>query len=409
MREPVNRLRQMRVEAGWSQAQLIAAMRRVARDLKVALPEPESLKTNVRRWENARVAPGPEYRKVLRIVYGVTDDELGFPAVDTEEAPSLTGGFAVSRDGVGYLRTLLDAHVAADNVMGAAQVFGFVKHEAEQVNAATRDARGALRPQVVWTAMRFQELLGWLYQDTGRHDRAMAATNRACDFAAETNDRVWSAYLLMRKSNIAGEAGDPAIARALADAALTALPAPAPRLQAVILRQKANAHAALGEVRQFETAIEQAVTALQAPADEHDEVARYCTERYVAMEAAAGWTRLAAPARALRALTATTTRWPDGLRRDHGLYLARLATAHAAVGDVDHACLAGRDAIRVARETESARTLAELRRLRCQLLPARGHEQVATIRSAIASLVGTTPQGGDQHRDRALADDDLHR
>jgi hypothetical protein len=69
MREPVNRLRQMRVDAGWSQAQLIAAMRRVARDLKVALPEPESLKTNVRRWENARVAPGPEYRKVLRIVY----------------------------------------------------------------------------------------------------------------------------------------------------------------------------------------------------------------------------------------------------------------------------------------------------------------------------------------------------
>ncbi len=72
MGNELTQLRRARAEAQWSQTQLIAAMRRAAPSLKIRLPDNESLKTNVTRWENGHVMPGPDYRKLLRVVYGST-------------------------------------------------------------------------------------------------------------------------------------------------------------------------------------------------------------------------------------------------------------------------------------------------------------------------------------------------
>ena len=98
-------------------------------------------------------------------------------------------------------------------------------------------------------ASRYEEFRGWLNQDAGRLDQAMIHTDRARDLATELRDPLLAAYLLMRKSNIATDSGDPvlALALALADTALSQTEHLSPTVRAVVLRQKALALAGLGQ------------------------------------------------------------------------------------------------------------------------------------------------------------------
>ena len=397
----VTRLKQARLDAGWSQSQLIAAMMRHAQRLRIALPGTESLKTNIRRWENDHVVPGADYRQVLRAVFSMSDRELGFPPAEADERCPANEPFALSAEGLAYFNTLLATHVDADNRLGPRHVLAVLENEVHQLSRVARAARGPLRRDVLITTVRFHELLGWVQQDSGHITQAMASTNRAFDLALEVGDPVWNAYLLMRKSNIATDAGDPATAIALADAALRATRKPPARLHAVILRQKANAHAAVREIATFEAAADQSRAQLQRPnPDDGAPMAAYCTDRYLAMEAANCWTRLRRPGQAIELLVPTNadadtqTGRDDPYQRDRGLYLARSATAHARLGNRATACAIGVAAVDVAQATRSSRTIRELQRLGHELAAPHSDdralgEELHTLRRAVASLVGT--------------------
>src|SRR3954471_2050939 len=71
-------LRRTRGEFGWKVPRLIAALRRCAPQMGITLGSDKSLKTTISRHENGRVIPGEEWRKLYRLVYGRTDEELGF-------------------------------------------------------------------------------------------------------------------------------------------------------------------------------------------------------------------------------------------------------------------------------------------------------------------------------------------
>jgi hypothetical protein len=194
-------------------------------------------------------------------------------------------------------------HVRADNLIGPRLVLDVVSHQAETLGAVARQAHGAERAQAVRLASRYEEFRGWLNQDAGRLDQAMIHTDRARDLATELRDPPLATYLLMRKSNIATDSGDPV------------------------------------------------------------------------------------PALAMFALA--PPQWPDGLRRDHGLHLARRATAHAGVGDVAVACDLAEQSLRTVRQTGSARAIRELRRLTHQLSSWQSRSDVKAVAAAVASLVGS--------------------
>ena len=80
-------LRRTRAEFGWKVPRLIAVLRRCARQAGLSLGSDKSLKTTISRHENDRVAPGPEWRRLYRLAYGRTDEELGFTG-STAEDPS---------------------------------------------------------------------------------------------------------------------------------------------------------------------------------------------------------------------------------------------------------------------------------------------------------------------------------
>jgi transcriptional regulator with XRE-family HTH domain len=382
----ISRLRQARSERGWSKGQLIAAMKRAAAEADIPLPGIETLQTNIRRWENGYVVPAAEYRRLLRHAYGLSDDELGFPALNRQVACPVS--FTLSAEGLEYHSSLLAQHIDADNRVGPHAVRPLVEQQVQLLDRALKEARGQLRTSTVREALKFHEFNGWLQQDCGHFDVASLATNRACDLSTELRDPGLGAYLLMRKSNVATDAGDAHVGAALAAAALEQAPQEAHRLRAVILRQQANALAELEDLGGCASAIAAGFDEVRACADGDDPLTAYCNGAYVAMEAVGCWSRLALPDRALAILEDSALTWPDHLRRDKGLFLARSAVAFASVGDLPRAFLAGADAVRIAADTRSTRTITELRRLRQRLARTRGEEAEA-LRRAVASLVAT--------------------
>ena len=217
----------------------------------------------------------------------------------------------------------------------------------------------------------------------------MIHTDRARDLAIELRDPLLAVYLLMRKSNIATDSGDPALA--LADTALSQTEHLSPTVRAIVLRQKALALAGLGQGMACDEVATEALETVAAGRVWPDESSRapYCTTSYVAMEAAACWLQLGQPDQALTMFALGPPAWPDGLRRDHGLHLAHRATAHAGVGDVDAACDLAEQSLRTVRQRGSARTIRELRRPTHQLSPWQSRSDVKVVTAAVVTRVGS--------------------
>jgi hypothetical protein len=78
---------------------------------------------------------------------------------------------------------------------------------------------------------------------------------------------------------------------------------------------------------------------------------------------------------------------PDRMCRDRGVYVARMALAHAAAGELDAAAAAGLDALSVARVTRSGRIVLELRRLDSAVARHRTRDTVM-LREALAGVIG---------------------
>src|SRR5215212_4536579 len=83
------RLQAARGAEGWSQAYLTRIMKALAPRADIRLPSDDSLKTELSRWENGHKLPDPCYRKLFRMIYGLTDEELGFPAGGDAVMPCL--------------------------------------------------------------------------------------------------------------------------------------------------------------------------------------------------------------------------------------------------------------------------------------------------------------------------------
>jgi hypothetical protein len=157
------------------------------------------------------------------------------------------------------------------------------------------------------------------------------------------------------------------------------------RVRAAALQYEALGHASTREVTDFRVSIDRAheLVASSGPAG-GDEKAAWCTPGYVVVHEAAGWARLDEHARAVAKYEHGLTGWPGDFRRDEGIYLGRLAGAHARAGNPEEAACAGRKALDVAMSTGSARILAELKPLEGELSSWRQVPAVGDLTAGLA-------------------------
>ncbi|WP_261808467.1 hypothetical protein [Nonomuraea sp. C10] len=388
-----NLLKQCRKRHGWSQEQAIVRFEKIGHALKIDIPSRASLRTLVSMYENNRREVPEPYRRVFCELYRASESDLGLVSkspMTVAPLPVLPQALpgAPSPEVITYLSNVLAEHTRADTLLGPLYLAPAVQAQLPLIDRLVQSTRGADRRQMLEVAAQFAEFCGWLYQDSGDPDCAMIWTNRALDYAQELADPQAVAYILMRKSNIATEAGHPGQGLGLANAALNAAQDLTPRLRAVSLRQLANAHALLGEPREFESAIDQAIQyATEGLAQLATDKARYCTPSYVQMEAGMSWVLLGNPNAALPVFERSLTQWPEATQtRDKGLCLARLATAAAAQGEVERAVQAGSEALTIAQRTGSARIRTQLEALRDHLTPVAKLPLVQDLTKRLAQL-----------------------
>jgi transcriptional regulator with XRE-family HTH domain len=102
------RLREVRAAAGLKQSQLLVLLEQAGRRLDIDVPPRESLKRQVSRWENG--APmSAEYRRLFAVVYGLTEEQLGFlPPPDPAAPAQLATSDAALIEGAAQLRQGID-------------------------------------------------------------------------------------------------------------------------------------------------------------------------------------------------------------------------------------------------------------------------------------------------------------
>jgi hypothetical protein len=107
----------------------------------------------------------------------------------------------------------------ADNLFGPRDVIPPATRQAAVIGQAWRAARGADRQELLQPQIQFADLLGWLHQDCGDYTAARYWLDRALEWSHISGDRYSVAFILARKSQLAGDMRDPAEAVAVADAA----------------------------------------------------------------------------------------------------------------------------------------------------------------------------------------------
>jgi tetratricopeptide (TPR) repeat protein len=288
---------------------------------------------------------------------------------------------------IAALRGILPGYIQADRLVGSAALLLPLSSHIATVERACEVARGQDRSDVLAFASRFIEFCGWAHQDAGELGQAMQWTSKALDYAVELGDQRTIAYTLMRKASIATEAGMPGRGVGMASAALAHDHALTPRLRAVILRQRAQASAVLGESdaasRDADAAVDEAVA---GASQGEDDLAPYCSPVYAAMEAGAVRLRLGKPREALAVLERSLPLWSDASQpRDHAMFLARRAQAYAAMGDRDQARAASEDALTAAAGLASRRVTGQLAGLASRLAVWDDDPGTAAIRTKLAA------------------------
>lgn len=379
-------LQAARIELGWKQAQTIHALRQAAGDEGLPIASARSLKTMLSRWENGHDCADGVGQRLLCRVYGRTPEDLGFGRRGGAAGPPVKLAPAVGPELVGYFRTVLMEHVRADNLFGPHHLVDVVRAQAALLDQTLPSARGAARRELLFLALRYSEFAGWLCHDAGDAKKALHFTDRAMDYALEAGAARETAYVLMRKADIAADLGRPDRAIGLADVALRGWPRVPPRVRALALRVRGRAYAQLGKPDECARALAAAHEEVARPLDGPDDLTAYCAPSYVDMEAARCWTALGRLDSAIAAYERSLRHWPDDLRRDQGLCLARVASAYAGRGDVERACAAGRRAVDVIRLAPSSRAIDQLQRTRVGLAPWRRHAEVSDLSDRIRAL-----------------------
>jgi len=337
------------------------------------------------RWENGNGQPDTVYRRLFCAIYQRDEEDLGFTD-DRHVGTSPRVAPTLDNKTVDYFRNVFDQHVRADNLMGPHHLVDVVRAQATLLDEILPGAKNEIRDNLLLLACRYNELTGWLYQDAGDPANAMLYSDRAMDYAVAIGDPTETTYLLMRKSNIACDLGKPDRALGLTTAGLREASKITPRIRAVVLGQQARAHALRGDADACLRSLDAAMREITRPDVGSDSIARYCTPEYMQMQSATCWTVLNMPDQAIPVFEAALSSWPPFHRRDQGICLTRLASAHAARGDKERACQIGMEAVNTVRTATSARALRDLHRLRERLVPWRRDAEVLTLRHAIKSL-----------------------
>ncbi|NKY87536.1 helix-turn-helix transcriptional regulator [Nocardia veterana] len=192
-------IRAARTRRGWSQAQLIAALRAHASRQGIALMSPNSLRIALSRWENGRHTPDALYARLLRQVLGVPTATVDF----------VHGGtlFEVLLNHTNSLRML-------DRRFGAPAARLQTAAHVTALDTMWRNSKGADRAVVARAQADAAALAAWQDFDVGDTTAAAAHYKEARAAALRAGDPILLAHTIGEEAVMLAETGQAAPALA---------------------------------------------------------------------------------------------------------------------------------------------------------------------------------------------------
>ncbi|MEU7024999.1 helix-turn-helix transcriptional regulator [Streptomyces sp. NPDC046203] len=407
-------LRRLRVEAGLTLTEFSVALNydkghlsKVERGERSASPE------LARRCDAFLGADGELQRLVTR-----PDRDSEPSAVDSPAGPSrwLVGRRAVLSAGTGVLVDLglklggqavssssADAPLLAPYRMqfdqlrklgqstAPAILLPLLETQTRMIAGLASDARSASRAPALLLASRFAEFTGWMAQEAGDSDAALGWTGEAAELARAGGDPYLGSYALVRRALVTLYGGDATGTVSLARRAQgSELP---PRIRGLAAQREAQGHALAGNEVECLRSLDRA-RELLAAADAHDGAEPVIGTSHVSDPAAmsTGWCLydLGRPKAAAEVLDRECRRLPAQALRTRARYGFRRSLAHAASGEVEHACAIAGDLLGVMPAVPSATVNSDVRRLARELSRFRSSHAVRDLQPALARVLAPT-------------------
>lgn len=244
-------------------------------------------------------------------------------------------------------------------------------------------AEGRIREELLRLGSRYAEYIGWLVQETGNEQAALWWTQRAVDMAAAGGDHDLAAYALVRRALVTLYREDAAQTIALAQQAQSGkLP---PRIRGLAAQREAQGHAAAGDENASMRCLDRARQLLEPEATTASSPVLGSMHLPDPVAMIHGWCLhdLGRPTQAAQVIDEQLQQVPPHALRTQLRFGARRALAHAAAGDIDHACELTCELLAVIPTVHSATIAADLRKL-ARIL--RRHPRNASVRDLTPDL-----------------------
>ncbi|MCZ0981135.1 helix-turn-helix transcriptional regulator [Streptomyces diastatochromogenes] len=260
--------------------------------------------------------------------------------------------------------------------------------QTRMITGLAADARSPHRAATLLLASRFAEFTGWMAQEAGNSDAALGWTGEAAELARAGGDPHLGSYSLVRRALVTMYAGDATSTIALARRAQSSgLP---PRIRGLAAQREAQGHALVGDEAACLRSLDRA-RKLLADDDARDDAEPVIGTSHVSDPAAmsTGWCLhdLGRPKAAAEVLDREYRRLPPHALRTRARYGFRRSLAHAASGEVEHACTIAAELLSVMPAVPSATVNSDIRRLSRELSRFRSNRAVRDLQPALARVL----------------------
>jgi tetratricopeptide (TPR) repeat protein len=271
----------------------------------------------------------------------------------------------VSAQVIDELTRLRASLVRSDSLLGPGRLIATVAEQVANVQDMLDSARGELRHRVFDLAALYAEFQGWLFEDAGQSVRSVGWTGRSVEWAQASDNADLAAYTLMRRAQQAAALQESALAVGLAQAA-GRLDGVSARIQSASAQQHAAGLALEGDELAALRVMDEAESLIdqdEEPAVDPYSLAEWCTPSYVLAQRANVLITLGRSIEAIQTFDQALAIWPEEYRRERGLHLSRKAKALAMDRRLDEAVSVGTEALGIAVDTGSRRTIDELQQM----------------------------------------------
>lgn len=308
---------------------------------------------------------------------------------DIDLPPELTAATAVNTEAIAktFENHLVQVRSLGQHLSPSA-VFPLLEGSLRSLRALLANTPAPDRSRLLVTASHYAEYTGWMAQESGNEQAALAWTDRAVQLARSSGRTEMAAYALVRRALVKLYHNDGHGTVGLARRAQAESPG-SNRIQGLAAMREGQGHALNRDFDAFQECMARAEDLLaDAPPDRSEPVFGTSTvAKPVRM--AVGWSlyHLGRPAEGAAILADGLERLPRDAPRSYGRYAVRCALQYAVAGELDRACDVTAELLPRIVDVVSATILVDLRELTLQLDRHRSHRGVRTLMPELTSAV----------------------